>query len=227
MADRRCCLFAPFAKKENNACAFFAQSVTLRKLVTEKRIHPLSWDWLTNIYTECGLDAAEAEASAKKTWRRLLTRIQRAQSSADEKKIDIRAAMIKDPMVSFHRITGTGMSGLPFYDDDTAMLNPVELTFAMTDAGQSAEVALAFAKVIVEMTSPEDFFTPIWNALGEIGPLDLGALKRMDWSPLRAGIDLSSREGGPIAQREKPKSHLNRPLLSDGTKAPVQRPKSK
>jgi len=189
--------------------------------VSEKKFPPLSWEWLTEIYSDSGLDPAEAEGSAEKTWRRLVTRTQRPHSQPGTKKMDIRGAMIADPMVSFHRITGTGMSGLPFYDDETGSLNPVELTFAMRDAGISTEVALAFAKVVVEICSPEGFFSPVWNALGQSDPVDLDVLRRMDWSPLRAGIDLSAQEGGPVPRQSSSMSHPHKPLLSELSTAPV------
>jgi hypothetical protein len=190
--------------------------------VNEDQKSTLSYEWLCELYQNIGLDASDVDSAAERTWRRLVTRTHRTNAPSKSKRQDLRSAMVADPMVSFHRITGTGLSGLPFYDEERNILDAVEFTFIMRDAGLTSDVALVFAKVVVEMMTPEQFFGPIWTALGQRGPLDLEELRRMDWSPLRDGLDLGVQEGG-AAQREKSKSHLNRPLLSRSATDPVVR----
>jgi len=43
-----------------------------------------------------------------------------------------------------------------------------------------------------EAFTPDDLYLPIWIALGRVETLDLEALRKMDWTPLRLDSDMSS-----------------------------------
>ena len=174
------------------------------------------------MFLECGVDQENAHEAAKHTFNRLITRKSRKQSKDGHKGLNLRAAMVKDPLVSFQRITGSGTSALPFYDDENNVLSAAELTFVLRDAGLTTDVALAFAKVMVEVFTPEELYQPIWEALkGKQNPIDWNELRRADWSPLREGVSLSVRDGGSPAAGDRNRPKSNAPLLSNSIRSPL------
>lgn len=143
--------------------------------------------YLLALYSEAGLDRAEAETAAEATWRRLLRR-SRPDQLKPVRRGDLLASLVRDPMVSFNRIVGLGDDRLPFYDDISGGLSMVAFASLLDEVGMVPDVALAFAKVVVEIFEPRQLFQPVWEALGQEGEVDLEALRRLDWSPLRAGL---------------------------------------
>ncbi|MFO0727174.1 MAG: hypothetical protein U1E65_25565 [Myxococcota bacterium] len=103
--------------------------------------------------------------------------------------LGFRGALTADPLVSVNRILGLGDGGLPFYDDLLGRLSEVDFALVFGEAGLGPETAIARAKQVVEASTPEAIFTPIWRALGQHGPLELEALRRLDWTPLRKSGD--------------------------------------
>ena len=188
----------------------------------------LSSTWLENMFIDCGVDQDNAREAARHTFNRLITRKSRKRSKTGENRLNLRKSLVTDPLVSFQRITGAGSSGLPFYDEDTNTLSTVELTFVLRDSGLTTDVALAFAKVFVEVFTPEEFFRPIWQALnGDKASIDWDELRRLDWSPLRAGRAIPVRDGGtpPSRTQQRPKSTA--PLLSESPSSPLSSPGTK
>ncbi|MEE2904572.1 MAG: hypothetical protein VYC39_19745 [Myxococcota bacterium] len=182
----------------------------------------LSRAWLENMFLECGVDQEEALVAARHTFNRLITRKSRKRTPTGENRVNLRASMVTDPLVSFQRITGAGSGALPFYDEEAHTLSTVEFTFVLRDSGLTADVAMAFAKVFVEVVTPESFFLPVWEVLkGKGRPIDFDELRRTDWSPLRRGRSLSVRDGGtpPSRTTERPKSSA--PLLAESMQAPL------
>ena len=178
--------------------------------------------WLENMFLDCGVDQEDALAAARHTFNRLITRKSRKRTKTGENRLNLRASMVTDPLVSFQRITGAGSGALPFYDAETHTLSTVEFTFVLRDAGLTTDVALAFAKVVVEVVTPESFFQPVWDVLkGKGRPIDWDELRRTDWSPLRKGRSLSVRDGGtpPSRPLERPKSTA--PLVAESMRAPL------
>jgi len=181
----------------------------------------LSRAWLENIFLDCGVDQEDAVVAARHTFNRLITRKSRKRPKTGENRLNLRASMVTDPLVSFQRITGAGSGALPFYDEETHTLSAVEFTFVLRDSGLTTDVALAFAKVVVELVTPESFFLPVWEVLkGKGRAIDWDELRKSDWSPLRQGRSLSIRDGGtpPSRSKERPKSSA--PLVSESTGEP-------
>jgi hypothetical protein len=138
------------------------------------------------MYEECGVDPEVALAAARLTRRRLAERppVGRAPGSMRER---VRAALGATPVGSFRRIVGLDERRIPFLGTDGA-LDPTAFTRVLEDAGLEADVALAFAKVMVAAHEPEGFFAPVWAALGAEGPVRLAELRDLDWRPLRPGV---------------------------------------
>jgi hypothetical protein len=147
---------------------------------------PLETTYLTRMFQEVGLTAEQADRAREITARRLLRRL-RVERHVGRGRF--REAMLSDPLVSVNRILGVGGTGLPFYDEEKGRLSELAFTSALAEAGLDADVALAFAKVVVEAFEPEDFYQPVWLALGRTGDIDLEALRQLDWSPLRTEAD--------------------------------------
>lgn len=143
--------------------------------------------YLIALYAEAGLEPVEAETAAEATWRRLLRR-SRPDQLKPVRRGDLLSSLVRDPMVSFNRIVGLGDDRLPFYDETTGGLSMVAFASLLDEVGMVPDVALAFAKVVVEMFEPRQLFQPVWEALGQSGEVELEALRRLDWSPLRAGL---------------------------------------
>lgn len=143
--------------------------------------------WLTEMFVEAGLTPEQAEKAGTLALRRLLRRQRKAPESRPEPRF--RSSLTADPLVSVNRILGLGDGGLPFYDERQQRISEVDLTTVLNEAGLEASVALAFAKVVAEATEPEDWFAPVWAALGKSGPVVLDELRRLDWSALRSDPD--------------------------------------
>lgn len=147
----------------------------------------LDTTYLERMFLEVGLTAEQAD-KARAVAERTLLRRQRPQRTTPRGQL--REALLADPLVSVNRILGLGDGGLPFYDDDTGKLSELAFTTALADSGLDADVALGFAKVVVEAFTPQDLFNPIWRALDQDGEVDLRKLRQLDWSPLRGSIDI-------------------------------------
>lgn len=147
----------------------------------------LDKSYLVELFTEAGLEPAEAETAAEATWRRLLRR-SRPDQLSPVRRGDLLSSLVRDPMVSFNRIVGLGDDRLPFLDEVTGKLSLVAFASVLDEIGMVPDVALAYAKVMVEMYEPSQLFQPVWNALEREGPVELEVLRTLDWSPLRAGL---------------------------------------
>ena len=139
--------------------------------------------WLLEIFETIGLDPHRAGLAAEAARRRLACWSPTARRPAGE---GLTRFFSKDPQASFRRITGIPGGALPFHDQEDGRLSVVELTSVLVEIGLDDDVALAFAKVVAEAYEPEELFQPVWEALGRRGPVDLGVLRGLDWSPLRA-----------------------------------------
>jgi len=159
--------------------------------------------WLVETFKQAGLTPAQAELAGGVALRKLIRR----QRSTTEPRPDaqFRSALTADPLVSVNRILGLGDSGLPFYDEWTGRLSEVDVTRVLTEIGFETSVALAFAKVVIEASSPEEWFEPVWTALGREGPVRLDELRRSDWSALRSEGDrmLPPLDPGPPPRRPR------------------------
>lgn len=146
-------------------------------------------DWLVRMYLECGLEEEQAKEAATVTQIRLLKR-QNSEKSPVRRlgSFALTQSLVRDPLVSFNRIVGLGTIDLPFYDGERGMLSLVAFASVLDEIGLEADVALAFAKVVVEAFDPEEFYLPIWNALGRTDPINLEELRRLDWTPLRENL---------------------------------------
>ena len=140
--------------------------------------------WLVAIYAECGLEADEVGPAADATLKRLLRR-ERPVGAAGPRRPLIEA-LIRDPLISMNRIVGRGDSGLPFVEEESGRLSTAAFGHVLGESGLDPVVAMAYAKVVTEAYEPQDLYQPIWAALGQSGAVDLDALRRLDWSPLRA-----------------------------------------
>jgi hypothetical protein len=171
--------------------------------------------WLVDIFVDAGLDEAEALEAAEAARRFLLARARRGSLP---KAGDIKSWFAKDPMASFERLTGISGGGLPFLNDDTGRLDEVALTLVLREADLDHDVALAYARVVVEAVEPKEFFGPVWLELAQTGTVDLGALKRLDWSPLNVP-DEAEQTKTTVAVRVEPRSGPSirqaRPLKKD------------
>jgi len=81
------------------------------------------------------------------------------------------------------------------------------------ESGLDPVVSMAFAKVVVEAYEPTEIYQPIWSALGNEGDVDLDALRKADWTPLRREFpelsgtlppDLEPTRQVPVKPRAKP-----------------------
>ncbi|MCK6552952.1 hypothetical protein L6R52_44425, partial [Myxococcota bacterium] len=143
--------------------------------------------WLVRLYEDVGLPSEQAERAAEATRVRLLRR-ERPRGLDGRGRRSLTEFLVRDPLVSLNRIVGRGDAGLPFFDDETKSLSLIAFANTLQESGLDAVVAMAYAKVVVEAYEPKDLYGPVWQALGGAGPVDLEALRRMDWSPLRAGL---------------------------------------
>ena len=144
--------------------------------------------WLESMYLECGLEADEAGPAADATLKRLLRR-ERTEGGGGPRR-PLIDALIRDPLISMNRIIGRGDTGLPFMDETGDQLSAPAFGHVLGESGLDPVVAMAYAKVVAEAYEPGDLYQPVWEALGQTGPVDLDALRRLDWSPLRASPDL-------------------------------------
>lgn len=143
--------------------------------------------WLTEMFAEAGLSPDQARQAGAAALRRLLRRQRKAPDPRSDARF--RAVLTADPLVSVNRILGLGDGGLPFYDERQQRVSEVDVTAVLTEIGLEPPVALRFAKVVVEATDPEAWFTPLWAALGREGPVVFEELRQLDWSALRSEAD--------------------------------------
>lgn len=147
--------------------------------------------WLLRIYGECGLSPENAQRCAEATVQRFALRRPDttpaigSDASIRARRLRLKRAMVKDPLATLGRFIGPeGEGALPLVDRET--LNLSEPAFAQTfiEAGLDPVVAMAYAKVVAFGFTPYDIYRPVWIGLGRSGPVDFGALARMDWSSL-------------------------------------------
>lgn len=142
--------------------------------------------WLEELFVDAGLEPDEARAASREAIRRLLAGPvsgERPETSASSS--GIRAALVSDPAASVSRILTAGYLGLPFHDPDTGGLSVALVADVLADVGLDPVVAMAYARVVVEVAEPERFYAPIWRALGQEGPLDLRRMADLDFEALR------------------------------------------
>ncbi len=144
--------------------------------------------WLVKLFEEAGLKPEDANRAAELTLGRLLRR-QRPKGAG--KKSSLLHYMVRDPLVSVNRIIGKGDEGLPLIDPDTGHLSTAAFTDVLAAADVDPVVSMAYAKVVVEAFEPKDLYQPVWQALGHEGEVDLEALRREDWTPLRRAAEES------------------------------------
>ncbi|MEM7677734.1 MAG: hypothetical protein AAF449_17190, partial [Myxococcota bacterium] len=140
--------------------------------------------WLITMFKECGLEGEEVNPAVVATLKRLLRR-ERPEGSSGPNRPLIEA-LVRDPIVSLNRIIGRGDAGLPFVDDESGRLNASAIGHVLGESGLDPAVAMSTAKVIAEAYEPKDLYQPVWEGLGNKGSVDLDALRKQDWSPLRA-----------------------------------------
>lgn len=142
--------------------------------------------YLGQIFRDVGLSPEQADRAAGIALRRLIRRQRPPKATTG---LGFRGALTADPLVSVNRILGLGDGGLPFYDDLLARLSEVDFALVFGEAGLEPEVAIARARAVVEAHGPATIFLPVWSALGQRGPLNLDALRRLDWTRLRGSVD--------------------------------------
>ncbi len=140
--------------------------------------------WLTNMFTEAGLEPDQAQKAADETTLRLLQR--ERPTRVERRHRSILDNLVRDPLISLNRIVGRGDTGLPFVDDALGKLSAAAFSDVLSESGLDPVVSMAFAKVIEEAYTPHDLYQPVWDALGHEGAVDLETLRREDWTPLRA-----------------------------------------
>jgi hypothetical protein len=148
--------------------------------------------WLLRLYEDVGLTREQAQKAAEETRQRLLRRERPRKLGSTQRPLT--EFLVRDPLISLNRIIGRGDEGLPFFDEESKQLSLIAFSSLLAEIGLDPVVALAFAKVVVEAWEPKDLYGPIWTALGQKGPLDLEALRRMDWTTLRADVPPPSKE---------------------------------
>lgn len=142
--------------------------------------------YLGQIFRDVGLPPEQADRAAGIALRRLIRRQRPPKASTG---LGFRGALTADPLVSVNRILGLGDGGLPFYDDLLARLSEVDFALVFGEAGLEPEVAIVRARAVAEANGPATIFLPVWKALGQHGPLNLDALRRLDWTRLRGSVD--------------------------------------
>jgi hypothetical protein len=142
--------------------------------------------WLVDIFVDAGLDDGEAQQAGEAARRNLLRRVR---PGGLPRAGDIKSWLVRDPMASFQRLTGIAEGSVPFMNEDQGRLDEVALTRLFREVGLLPDVALAYAKVVVEAIEPEQFYQPVWEALGRPGRVDLETLKRLDWIELKDALE--------------------------------------
>ncbi len=139
--------------------------------------------WVEEVFLEAGLEPEVAGPAAHLTVARLLAP---RRPRSERGRVRIIDALVKDPTHSVARILGEGDLGLPFHDPGTGRLSAAALAGVFAEVGEDPVVAMAFARVVVEACDPGEFYRPLWEGLGRTDELDLAALARLDFAPLRA-----------------------------------------
>ena len=136
------------------------------------------------VFVEAGLQPEVAARAAEETVARLLAREPslEAGTAADG---GFASALVKNPMLSVSRILREDDIQLPLYDPGTRRVSAASMMQVLIEAGLEPAVAMAFSRVVVELCEPEDFYRPVWKALGRTDEVDLRTLARLDWSVLR------------------------------------------
>jgi hypothetical protein len=130
------------------------------------------------LYEDCGLKPEVAARAARLTIERLGAR------SAPRRRArgSLRDRGDRDPVGTIRRIAGSDDGALPLVDGVSGTLSLPAVSVLLEGAGLAPMVALAYAKVVVEACRPEDFYRPVWSALGRSGPVVLGELREAEWA---------------------------------------------
>lgn len=167
--------------------------------------------WLVELFKEAGLEPDQAEQAADVTLKRLLHR--QWPRRLGGKRRSLLSHMVRDPLISVNRIVGKGDEGLPFVDPDSGRLSTAAFGDVLAETGMDPVVSMAFAKVVAEAYEPPDLYQPVWESLGKDGAVDLEALRREDWTPLRRAFpdmegglppDMQATRQVPVKPRAKP-----------------------
>ncbi len=189
--------------------------------MAEPKLPRLGTGWLVELFSDCGLEGDQAKGAAEAVRRRLVLRIHRAKSSPKR----FAESLVRDPLVSFNRLVGLSDAALPFLSEADGKLSEIAFGTALAESGLDPDVGLAFGKVAIEIIEVGVFYQPIWEALGQEGDVDLDELRRLDWSPLREGLDLPKPYAHDPDKTEVVRKHA--PLTADGPGAPVSKPRPK
>ena len=167
--------------------------------------------WLVEMFLEAGLEDEDSRKAADACIVRLLTR--ERPKRRDREKRALTDYLVRDPLVSLNRIIGRGEEGLPFVDAETRRLSSAMLGHTAAEAGLDPAVAIAYAKVVVEVYEPEHLYQPIWEGLGHSGPVDLEVLRHEDWSALKIHFAdlIPSDQEQTVRVRVKPKARPPQP----------------
>jgi hypothetical protein len=141
--------------------------------------------WLVRMYEESGLDSAVAARAAGHTLARILRREDLPDPAPGQRR-PLSASFVRAPLDTLARLAGKGDGRLPLVDGVAGGLSAPAIAQVLEEAGLESIVALAYAKVVVAAYSPEELYAPLWALTGERGPVDLEALRRRDWTVLRA-----------------------------------------
>lgn len=134
--------------------------------------------WLNGLFVEAGLEPDEAAAASA----RLVGRWQ-ARHRPSPKARSLLSGVSRDPMASFERLTTEHLDGaVPLVDPRGPSWAVGSVARLFEDAGLDPVVAMAYAKVMVEMYEVEDLYGPLWRALGRTGAVDIEALAQLDWT---------------------------------------------
>ncbi|MBI4816098.1 MAG: hypothetical protein HY791_07570 [Deltaproteobacteria bacterium] len=122
------------------------------------------------LFEEIGLEPPDAARSAERAFRTMLGTWP-----------TVSPAPTQGVLGSVSRLLG--LRGVPFLDPERK-LELVAFARVLSESGLRMDVALAFAKVMVEAYSAEDLYEPVWAALGQGGPIDWSKLPKLDVSGL-------------------------------------------
>ncbi|MBI2375821.1 MAG: hypothetical protein HYV07_17645 [Deltaproteobacteria bacterium] len=113
-----------------------------------------------------------------------------------------------------------GLLRLPFLGEANK-LEVVAFARAFDLAGVPMDVALAFARVMVEAFSADDFYSPVWSALGQSGPIDWRRLASLDPSTLEPdAADPAGSETTQVSARAPTRSGPSARAATTGASAP-------
>lgn len=140
--------------------------------------------FLKALFVEAELTPDEAERAAQEAWSRITGPPPQSEGLGGETVLgswawetprSFREALVSRPEGSLARILSVD-EGLPFLDASSGQLSVVGLAELFATVGVDPVVAMACARVVVELQSPESFYAPAWRALGREEPIDLADL---------------------------------------------------